>query len=91
MLRNIAILRKYNFIFVKTEIMTIKDVIAHLEELAPLATAEDFDNVGLLVGDRNAIISGVLVTLDTLETVVDEAIKNNCNLIVSFHPIILRA
>jgi len=70
--------------------MIIKDVISHLEELAPLAYAEEFDNVGLLVGDKNANISGVLVTLDTLEAVVDEAIENNCNLIVSFHPIIFR-
>ena len=60
----------------------------HLEELAPLAYAEDFDNVGLLVGDRNSEVTGVLVTLDTLEEVVDEAIQTKCNLIVSFHPII---
>ena len=68
--------------------MIVQDVINHLEELAPLTYAEDFDNVGLLIGDKNNTVSGVLVTLDTLETVVDEAIENNCNLIVSFHPII---
>ncbi|WP_417867051.1 Nif3-like dinuclear metal center hexameric protein [Xanthomarina gelatinilytica] len=68
--------------------MIVQDVINHLEALSPLAYAEDFDNVGLLVGDKNAKLSGVLVTLDTLETVVDEAIETNCNLIVSFHPII---
>lgn len=68
--------------------MIVQDVINHLEELSPLAYAEDFDNVGLLVGDKNAKITGILVTLDTLEAVVDEAIENNCNLIVSFHPII---
>ena len=68
--------------------MIIQDVINHLHNLAPLAYAEDFDNVGLLVGDKNENVSGILVTLDTLEAVVDEAIENNCNLIVSFHPII---
>ncbi|MUU77965.1 Nif3-like dinuclear metal center hexameric protein [Winogradskyella endarachnes] len=68
--------------------MIIQDVINHLHNLAPLAYAEDFDNVGLLVGDKNEKVSGILVTLDTLEAVVDEAIDNNCNLIVSFHPII---
>lgn len=68
--------------------MKIKDVIAQLEELSPLSYSEDFDNTGLLVGDENATVSGILVTLDTLETVVDEAIEKNCNLIVSFHPII---
>ncbi|GAA4236629.1 Nif3-like dinuclear metal center hexameric protein [Postechiella marina] len=70
--------------------MIVQDVINQLEELAPLAYAEDFDNVGLLVGDKNNKITGVLITLDTLETVVDEAIAKNCNLIVSFHPIIFK-
>ncbi|NQX85065.1 MAG: Nif3-like dinuclear metal center hexameric protein [Flavobacteriaceae bacterium] len=70
--------------------MIIKDVITHIEALSPLAYAEDFDNVGLLVGDKNSTVTGILVTLDTLETVVDEAIENQCNLIVSFHPIIFK-
>ncbi|WP_431110007.1 Nif3-like dinuclear metal center hexameric protein [Winogradskyella poriferorum] len=70
--------------------MIVQDVINHLHELAPLNYAEDFDNVGLLVGDKNQTVSGILVTLDTLEAVVDEAIENNCNLIVSFHPIIFK-
>ncbi|MGA1226844.1 MAG: Nif3-like dinuclear metal center hexameric protein [Tamlana sp.] len=70
--------------------MIVQDVINHLEELAPLTYAEDFDNVGLLVGDKNTKITGVLVTLDTLEAVVDEAVAMNCNLIVSFHPIIFK-
>ena len=68
--------------------MTIRDVANHLEEIAPLNYAEDFDNVGLLVGDFNTKVTGVLVTLDTLEQTVEEAIQKNCNLIVSFHPII---
>lgn len=68
--------------------MIVQDVINYLEELAPLAYAEDFDNVGLLVGDKKNIVTGILVTLDTLEAVVDEAISKKCNLIVSFHPII---
>ncbi|PNQ75477.1 Nif3-like dinuclear metal center hexameric protein [Hanstruepera neustonica] len=70
--------------------MIIQDVINHLEKLAPQAYSEDFDNTGLLVGDSNQPLTGVLVTLDTLEAVVDEAIDNNCNLIVSFHPIIFK-
>ena len=68
--------------------MIVQDVINYIEELCPLAYAEDFDNVGLLVGNKNDQIKGVLVTLDTLENVVDEAIEKKCNLIVSFHPII---
>ena len=70
--------------------MQIKEVIEHLEALAPTAYAEDFDNIGLLVGDTKNIVTGILVTLDTLENIVDEAIENNCNLIVSFHPIVFK-
>jgi len=68
--------------------MIIKNITNYIEKLAPLHYAEDFDNVGLLVGNYNTEVSGVLVTLDTLETTIDEAISKNCNLIVSFHPII---
>lgn len=68
--------------------MKINEVITILEELAPLSYSEDFDNTGLIVGEENTEVSGILVTLDTLERVVDEAIDNNCNLIVSFHPIV---
>ncbi|TLP81073.1 Nif3-like dinuclear metal center hexameric protein [Maribacter sp. ACAM166] len=68
--------------------MTINHITQILEDFAPLSYAEDFDNVGLLVGDASTELTGVLVTLDTLENVVDEAITKNCNLIVSFHPII---
>ncbi|MDG1423170.1 MAG: Nif3-like dinuclear metal center hexameric protein [Flavobacteriaceae bacterium] len=68
--------------------MTIKNVSDYLEEIAPLNQAEDFDNVGLLIGNETTEVKGVLVTLDTLEETVDEAIKKKCNLIVSFHPII---
>ncbi|MGG6231974.1 Nif3-like dinuclear metal center hexameric protein [Tenacibaculum sp. SDUM215027] len=68
--------------------MQIKDVTNYIEQLAPLSYAEDFDNVGLLIGNYSTEVTGVLVTLDTLEETVDEAIANNCNLIVSFHPIV---
>lgn len=70
--------------------MTVNDIAKVLEELAPLAHAEDFDNVGLLVGDPNMEVKGALVTLDTLENVVDEAVAKKCNLIISFHPIIFK-
>ena len=70
--------------------MIVNDIINYLEELAPLSYAEDFDNVGLLVGNKNNEVTGILVTLDTLESVIDEAIEKRCNLIVSFHPIIFK-
>ena len=74
--------------FSKIKIMIIQDIIAEIEKFAPTAYAEDFDNVGLLTGSLKNEVTGVLVTLDTLEKVVDEAIEKDCNLILSFHPII---
>ena len=68
--------------------MTVKNITDYIEKIAPLDYAEDFDNVGLLVGNYDKKITGVLVTLDTLEKTLDEAIEKNCNLIISFHPII---
>jgi len=68
--------------------MIVKNITDAIEQLAPLAYAEDFDNVGLLIGNYDTRITGVLVTLDSLEETVDEAIAKKCNLIVSFHPII---
>jgi dinuclear metal center YbgI/SA1388 family protein len=70
--------------------MKIKEIINAVEKWAPAAYAEDFDNVGLLVGDAGREATGVLVALDTLEETVDEAVKNKCNLILSFHPIIFK-
>jgi dinuclear metal center YbgI/SA1388 family protein len=66
----------------------IKEIISVLEEMAPLAYAEDFDNVGLLVGNQNWEGTGVLVCHDALESVIDEAIAKKCNLVVCFHPIL---
>ncbi len=68
--------------------MKIKEILSVLEEMAPLAYAEDFDNVGLLVGNQNTEASGVLVCHDALENVIDEAITKKCNLVVCFHPIL---
>lgn len=68
--------------------MTIDQVTRNIEKTIPLQEAEDFDNVGLLCGDPQREVSGILICHDVLETVVDEALAKNCNLIVSFHPII---
>lgn len=70
--------------------MKVKDITDCLEAFSPLQYAEDFDNVGLLVGNVQMELSGAIVTLDCLEEVVEEAIEKKCNLIVSFHPIIFK-
>ena len=59
-----------------------------LERFAPLPLQEDYDNAGLQVGLTAADVSGALLCLDVTEQVVDEAVVNGCNLIVSHHPLI---
>ena len=70
--------------------MKIKEVIAYLEEKFPLYWQEDFDNCGIQCGDKERVITGVMVCFDLSESVIDEAIGKNCNMVVSHHPIIYR-
>lgn len=70
--------------------MKISDVIECLEDFAPLSLQEDYDNAGLLTGNSSDDCSGILTTLDVTEDVLQEAVENNCNLIVAHHPIIFR-
>lgn len=66
--------------------MIVKDFVSHLEKLAPKHLAESWDNVGLLIGEENADVTGVLFTLDVTDNVLDEAIMCGANLIISHHP-----
>ncbi len=68
--------------------MKVGSVCFFLKNLYPLDAARNFDNVGLLVGDSDAEISNVLIALDCTEKTVETAIKNNCNLIITHHPVI---
>jgi len=68
--------------------MKLLDICNKLEEWAPLAYQESYDNSGLIVGDPETDVKGVLVSLDCLECVVDEAISKDCNVVVSHHPIV---
>ena len=70
--------------------MLVKDVIDFLNSYAPLDYAEDFDNTGLIVGNKNDKVNGIIICLDTTKEVVQEAIDSNKNLIISFHPIIFK-
>lgn len=68
--------------------MRIGQIIEALEQWAPPSLQESYDNSGLIVGNTNWESTGVLVALDCLESVVDEAIAKNINLIVAHHPIV---
>ncbi|MEQ9288083.1 MAG: Nif3-like dinuclear metal center hexameric protein [Cyclobacteriaceae bacterium] len=68
--------------------MKIKEIINTLETWAPPSYQEKYDNARLITGNPNDELKGVLITLDCIEDVVQEAIEKNCNLIVAHHPIV---
>ena len=68
--------------------MQIKHITQYIESIAPLSFQESYDNSGLIIGHPEDEISGILITLDITEAIVDEAISKNLNLIVAHHPII---
>lgn len=70
--------------------MKINDILAALEAIAPPHLQESYDNSGLIVGDPETELSGVLFCLDSTEAIVNEAIAKGCNLIVAHHPIVFR-
>ena len=67
--------------------ISVQQILALLQTAAPQELALDWDNVGLLV-DAGAPVDGVLTTLDITPAVVREAVENDCQLIVSHHPVI---
>jgi dinuclear metal center YbgI/SA1388 family protein len=70
--------------------MKLNDIVQALETLAPLTLQESYDNAGLCTGTLEMEINKVLLSLDITEEVVDEAIKNGCELIVAHHPLIFK-
>ena len=68
--------------------MKIAEIIEIVENFAPIPYQESYDNSGLIIGDKMATCTGVLLCLDTVEAVVEEAIAKKCNLIIAHHPII---
>lgn len=69
--------------------MKIREIIAALEDFAPLALQDGFDNAGLQIGlTADADATGVLLSLDVTEPVIDEAISRGCNMVVSHHPLL---
>lgn len=70
--------------------MKTKDITAALEQWAPKAYQENYDNCGLLVGDLEQEVTGVIITLDVTEQVISEAVEAGCNLIIAHHPLIFK-
>ncbi|MBQ3635023.1 MAG: Nif3-like dinuclear metal center hexameric protein [Bacteroidales bacterium] len=66
---------------------TVKDALDALDEAFPLSSQDGWDNSGLLVGNPDDVLTGVLLSLDITEDAVSHAIRENCNLIVAHHPL----
>jgi dinuclear metal center YbgI/SA1388 family protein len=70
--------------------LRIKDVTDYLELIAPSSYQESYDNSGLITGNLQDEVTGILITLDCIEPVIEEAIRSNCNLIIAHHPILFK-
>lgn len=68
--------------------LKVGDVVSFLENKFPLSWQESYDNCGLLIGNKESAITGVLISLDCTEDVIDEALSNGANLVISHHPLI---
>lgn len=68
----------------------LKNILEALNQHAPFSLAESWDNVGLLVGNPEQEITGILTALDPTNNLIDEAITKGANLIVTHHPVIFK-
>ncbi len=68
--------------------MKIKEIAERIDEIVPLKLAQDWDNVGLLIGDPNKNVKNILLTIDITKEVLSEAKKQKAKLIISYHPVI---
>lgn len=68
----------------------VSEIIEIINSIAPFALAEEWDNVGLQVGDPSAPVSRVMVSLDPCEEAIDAAIAERCQLLLTHHPLIFR-
>ncbi len=70
--------------------MLIKNIVECIENIAPLVLQENYDNAGLIIGDAETEIETALICIDVTEEIVVEAIKKNCRLIISHHPVVFK-
>ena len=70
--------------------MFVRDLVSAIETLVPRASAAAWDNVGLLIGDRDAPCSRALLTIDLTPAVIDEARAMNASFVLAYHPPIFK-
>lgn len=66
------------------------EIINFFESWSPKSLAYEWDNVGLQVGSLNKNVQKMMITLDVMENVVDEAIENNVDLVIAHHPLLFK-
>lgn len=71
--------------------MKVREITSLIEAFAPLSLQESYDNAGLIVGREDDEIHRVLLTVDVTEEVIEEALEQECDMIVAHHPIIFHA
>jgi dinuclear metal center YbgI/SA1388 family protein len=71
--------------------MLLRDVLPVLDAMAPLRWAEPWDNVGLLTGDPSSAVTRALLAIDLTHAVMDEALRERCELVVAYHPALFAA
>ena len=71
--------------------MKLKDVMGKLEELSPLAMAEEWDNSGLMCGRKDKEVSSVLMAVDATDEVIEEAVLSGADLLLTHHPLIFKS
>lgn len=73
-----------------TDTIKISNVVELLNEAFPLSAQDSWDNSGLIIGNRDRLLKGILFTVDITSERVEEAVERGCNMIVSHHPILFR-
>ncbi len=68
--------------------LKVKDITGYLESLAPLSSQESYDNAGLITGNPEAEVNGILLALDCTEEILEDALNKGCNMIIAHHPIV---
>lgn len=70
--------------------MLVSDILEYIDKFAPFDTCEEFDNVGLLIGNVDNSVKNVLIALDLTSDVLNQAQKIDAELIITHHPVIFK-
>ncbi len=70
--------------------MKLREIFSYLEQFAPISYQEGYDNAGLICGNADWDVKGVLCSLDATEEIIDEAISKGLNVVIAHHPIVFK-